>query len=101
MTSGAIYPGVPDVSAWLSGQIGLAIPKSVNLRNPFLSKTKFSGLRSLWMMPFLCMYSKAKTMQTTKTSKIKRLTCFFFRELPSLNQMIPHITSVQIIHNKV
>jgi hypothetical protein len=47
MTSGAIYPGVPDVSEELSGDQYLAIPKSVSFKYPFESKTRFSGLISL------------------------------------------------------
>jgi hypothetical protein len=52
MTSGAIYPGVPEVSFELSGFQTLAIPRSVILRKPFESKTRFSGLISLWRILF-------------------------------------------------
>tara|TARA_B110000285_G_C15000117_1_gene550995 strand:+ start:828 stop:971 length:144 start_codon:yes stop_codon:yes gene_type:complete len=47
MTSGAMYPGVPLFSVLFSGVHSLAIPKSVNLKYPYLSKTRFSGLMSL------------------------------------------------------
>ena len=41
MTSGAIYPGVPEVSSWFFGESVLATPISVNLRYPFASKIRF------------------------------------------------------------
>ena len=46
ITSGDMYPGVPDVSFWLSGESILAIPISVNLKYPLASKMRFSGLIS-------------------------------------------------------
>lgn len=62
MTSGDIYPGVPDVSMWLSFTSYLAMPMSVSLTYPLWSTTRFSGLRSLWMMLCLLRNSSATTM---------------------------------------
>jgi len=63
MTSGAIYPGVPDVSAALSGDHILEIPISVTLTYPSSPINRFSGLMSLWMTPYMCMYSRPAKQQ--------------------------------------
>ena len=57
ITSGAIYPGVPLVSPLLLSLLFFAIPKSVILTYPSSSKTKFSGLISLCIIFFECIYS--------------------------------------------
>ena len=41
-----MQPGVPEFSVLFSGVQSLAIPKSVNLKYPLLSKTGFSGFTS-------------------------------------------------------
>lgn len=69
MTSGDIYPGVPLVSEELLDFLILAIPRSVILMYPLESRTKFSGLMSLWIILFSCKYSKPKTIQEIKNSK--------------------------------
>ena len=54
-----IYPGVPLVSFELFGSQVRAIPKSVNLRKPFVSNKIFSGLISLCIIANECKYSSA------------------------------------------
>lgn len=66
MTSGAIYPGVPLVSSALLGFVSLETPRSVTLKYPRSSRTRFSGLRSRWMTRRLCMYCRAKTIHPRK-----------------------------------
>lgn len=68
ITSGAMYPGVPLVSSELLSFFFLATPKSVILKYPFSSKTRFSGLRSLWMIPLVWMYSRPKMMHPATNS---------------------------------
>ena len=63
MTSGAIYPGVPDVSVALLGDHVLAIPKSVNFIYPLPQNKIFSGFISLWIIANVCKYSNANTRQ--------------------------------------
>jgi len=63
-----IYPGVPLVSLPLSFLYNLAIPKSVNLKNPSLSITKFSGFISLCNILFSAKYSRARIIQAIKNS---------------------------------
>lgn len=58
-----MYPGVPLVSLALSFLYVLAIPKSVSLRYPFLSMTKFSGFMSLWITLLSAKCSRAKIKQ--------------------------------------
>ena len=65
-----MYPGVPDVSLAFSGRKTLAIPKSVNLRYPDSSMTKFSGLISLCRILFSARYPKASVIQATKNPEI-------------------------------
>ena len=43
-----------DLVPILSVPIFLAVPKSINLACIFGSSKTFSGLRSLWIMPLLC-----------------------------------------------
>ena len=66
ITSGAIYPGVPEVSWELSALKIRAIPKSVTLKYPFLSKTKFSGFMSRWIILFLCKLYNPSNKQAAK-----------------------------------
>lgn len=78
MTSGDIYPGVPLVYYELLGFLFLATPKSVSLKYPFSSNTRFSGLRSLWIIPFEWTYPRLYTIQATMNSGLKYqlLVCF-------------------------
>ena len=67
-TSGATYPGVPQVvlavDSWLGNN--LASPKSAILREEIPSSLdwskRFSGLMSLWMMPWSWQYCIAYTI---------------------------------------
>ena len=86
ITSGAMYPGVPEVSWELSGFQILATPRSVTFTYPSVSRTRFSGLISLWMTFLLWRYSRDKTMQAMKNSKWKNKIIMFL-----------HKQSVQII----
>jgi hypothetical protein len=63
-----IYPGVPEVSARFSGFHILATPRSVSLRYPFLSNTRFSGLTSRCRMPLLWRNYRAMMIQAVKNS---------------------------------
>lgn len=42
-------------------------PKSVSLRRPERSNTRFWGLRSLWIIPKLCRFSRAKIISAIYT----------------------------------
>ena len=77
MTSGAMYPGVPEVSFEFSGCQILAMPKSVILMYPLLSNTRFSGFMSQWIIPLLWTISRPTTILATKnlTYSSENLLC--------------------------
>ena len=66
-----MYPGVPEVSQEFSGFQILATPKSVIRIYPLLSKTRFSGFKSRWMIPLLCKNSSPRMIQAAKNSESK------------------------------
>lgn len=61
-----MYPGVPEVSFEFYSLNYLAIPKSVRCKYPWLSKTRFSGLMSRWMMFLLWINYNPWQMQAAK-----------------------------------
>lgn len=61
-----MYPGVPEVSVLFSGRRCLAMPRSVKWIYPLESRTKFSGLRSRWIILRECRYSRPENMQAAK-----------------------------------
>ena len=73
--------------------------------------TKFSGLMSLWIICFSWQYSNPATRQATKNSisikksdknknRLKLTSCGFVK-LPVTTNMIPQISTIQEVHNKI
>ncbi len=102
ITSGDMYPGVPLVYSELFGFLFLATPKSVNLRYPFSSKTRFSGLRSRCMTPLECTYARLSTIHATMNSMIRQfITSLLLSEVLIVTQMIAQIPTPEIFHDQV
>ena len=101
ITSGAMYPGVPEVSLEFYSLNSQLIPKSAMWRYPFVSKTKFSGLMSLWMMFFEWICSSPNRMHAIMNSQnYTELTQLRFAKSSLLHEMISQIPSPMKIHYK-